>query len=46
MALLADFRKEGKTVLIASHDPIVYEDQLADRVVELRDGRIVAGAAG
>lgn len=43
MTLLAEFRKEGKTVLIASHDPIVFEDSLADRVIEMRDGRISAG---
>jgi putative ABC transport system ATP-binding protein len=46
MDLLADFRKEGKTVLIASHDPIVYEDRLADRLIEMRDGRIIAGERG
>lgn len=46
MTLLADFRKEGKTVLVASHDPIVYADPLADRIIEMRDGRIVAGEPG
>jgi putative ABC transport system ATP-binding protein len=43
MSIVAGFRKEGRTVIIASHDPLVYEDPLADRVVEMRDGRIVAG---
>lgn len=32
---------EGKTVLIASHDPIVYEWKVVNRIVSLRDGRIV-----
>ena len=42
MALMGQFKAAGKTLLIASHDPIVYGSHLADRVVELRDGRIVA----
>ena len=33
----------GKTILIASHDPAVYESSLVDTTVELRDGRIVPG---
>ena len=33
-------RREGVTALIATHDPMLID--LADRVVELRDGRIVA----
>ncbi len=33
---------EGKTILMASHDPLVYNDATVDRVVNLRDGRIVA----
>lgn len=41
MELVAGFRKEGRTVIIASHDPIVFDDLLADRVIEMRDGRIV-----
>ncbi len=41
MALVSGFREKGKTVLIASHDPIVYEDPLADRVVQMRDGKII-----
>jgi len=41
MDLVAGFRKEGRTVVIASHDPIVFDDLLADRVIEMRDGRIV-----
>ncbi|MFE6748446.1 ABC transporter ATP-binding protein [Kitasatospora purpeofusca] len=37
--LRAVVRSEGVTVLVATHDPNLME--LADRVVELRDGRIV-----
>ncbi|MFJ6793473.1 ABC transporter ATP-binding protein [Streptomyces sp. NPDC091268] len=38
--LRAVVHSEGVTVLVATHDPALME--LADRVVELRDGRIVA----
>lgn len=37
--LRAVVRSEGVTALVATHDPELME--LADRVVELRDGRIV-----
>ncbi|MFE2145012.1 ABC transporter ATP-binding protein [Streptomyces sp. NPDC059456] len=40
--LRAVVRSEGVTVLVATHDPALIE--LADRVVELRDGRIHAEA--
>jgi putative ABC transport system ATP-binding protein len=42
MALMGQFKAAGKTLLITSHDPIVYGSPLADRVVALRDGQIVA----
>lgn len=31
----------GKTVLMASHDPVLYDSSGMDRVIELRDGRVV-----
>jgi putative ABC transport system ATP-binding protein len=43
MEIVGMFRKQGKTVLIASHDPLVFDAPLVDRVVEMRDGRIVGG---
>jgi putative ABC transport system ATP-binding protein len=39
--IMATLRKEGKAVLIASHDPLIYTSDLVERVVELRDGKIV-----
>ncbi|MFI8260011.1 MULTISPECIES: ABC transporter ATP-binding protein [unclassified Streptomyces] len=44
--LRAVVRSEGVTALVATHDPALIE--LADRVVELRDGRIVdtSGTSG
>jgi len=44
MELVTGFRKEGRTVLIASHDPLVFSDPRADRIIEMRDGRIVSEA--
>ncbi len=46
MDLIGSFKSEGKTVIIASHDPIVFEHPLADRIVEMRDGRVVTGGQG
>jgi putative ABC transport system ATP-binding protein len=42
LGTMAQLNAEGKTILIASHDPLVYESALVDRVVEMRDGRIRA----
>ncbi len=42
MDIIKDFRTTGKTVLIASHDPIVFDSGVVDRVVEMRDGRLIA----
>ena len=39
---MAALKDKGKTVLIASHDPLIYSSQVVERVVELRDGRVVS----
>ena len=41
VAIISGFKKEGKTVLIASHDPLVFQSEMVDRVVRMRDGSIV-----
>lgn len=41
MAIMRRLKKEGKTIVIASHDPMVYESDVIDRIVRMRDGRIV-----
>jgi putative ABC transport system ATP-binding protein len=46
MEIVSNLKAQGKTVIIASHDPIVYDSPIVDRVVEMRDGKIVAGATG
>jgi putative ABC transport system ATP-binding protein len=42
MEIMRQLKKEGKTIIIASHDPIVYDSDIIDRVVEMRDGMIVS----
>jgi putative ABC transport system ATP-binding protein len=44
MGIIGAFKGEGKTILIASHDPLVYDADLADSVVLMRDGRIIGGS--
>ena len=39
-ALLSGLSDEGKTVIIASHDPLVIESRPGCRVIELKDGKI------
>jgi len=41
MDIVKKFKDEGKTILIASHDPIVHDATIVDRVVAMRDGKIV-----
>lgn len=40
MQILEDLKHQGKTILVASHDPLVFESSIVDRVVTMRDGRI------
>jgi putative ABC transport system ATP-binding protein len=41
LAILSELNQEGKTVVIATHDPFVSNHKLIDRVVRMRDGRII-----
>jgi putative ABC transport system ATP-binding protein len=38
MAILQSLKKEGRTIVIASHDPIVYNHPSVDRVFTMKDG--------
>ena len=40
IGIMCELKGRGTTVIVASHDPIVYQSALADRVVEMRDGRV------
>jgi putative ABC transport system ATP-binding protein len=43
MEIMQELKSQGKTLLIASHDPIVYESDIIDRIIDMRDGRIFQG---
>lgn len=47
MQMVGTLKAGGTTILIASHDPLVYDSDLADTVVGMRDGRItgITGAS-
>lgn len=40
LSIVHDLVSEGKTVLLTSHDPVVCESAVVDRVMEIRDGLI------
>jgi putative ABC transport system ATP-binding protein len=40
MEIVGTLKAQGKTILIASHDPLVFDSGLANTVVGMRDGRI------
>ena len=42
MGIMSDLKAKGTTIILSSHDPIVYDSDLADRVVELRDGQVIS----
>jgi len=46
MEIMRQLKNDGKTILIASHDPVVYASDVIDRIVEIRDGRIVSPGDG
>jgi putative ABC transport system ATP-binding protein len=46
LEILGELKDRGKTVIVASHDPLVVDSAIIDRVVRLRDGRLENGGAG
>ncbi|HJL17232.1 MAG TPA: ABC transporter ATP-binding protein [Sandaracinaceae bacterium LLY-WYZ-13_1] len=40
VALLAELRDDGRTVIAATHDPRLADDARVDRVIRMRDGRV------
>jgi putative ABC transport system ATP-binding protein len=46
MGIMGELKAGGTTIILASHDPIVYDSDLADRVVEMRDGAVTDGRQG
>jgi putative ABC transport system ATP-binding protein len=43
--MLSSLRDDGRTIIIATHDPLVYERGFADRIFEMRDG-MIRGVSG
>jgi putative ABC transport system ATP-binding protein len=41
MDTLGRLKEDRRTILISSHDPIVYESPIAERVILVRDGKVV-----
>lgn len=41
LAILGRLREEGRTLILSSHDPLVFEVGLVDRVVTVKDGVIL-----
>src|SRR5690606_40403260 len=40
LEIIEKFKTEGKTIIITSHDPLVYSSSMVDEIVNLRDGKI------
>lgn len=41
MGLMEELRQSGKTILMTSHDADVFDSPIVDRVIEMRDGKVV-----
>jgi putative ABC transport system ATP-binding protein len=46
LGIMEELKGRGMTLVLASHDPLVYRSPLVDRIVEMRDGRILNGESG
>ena len=42
LEIVARIKDQGRTVLMGSHDPVLFNSTVVDRVIEMRYGRIVA----
>ncbi len=41
MGLIDELCQSGKTILITSHDPVVFDSSVVNRVIEMQDGQIL-----
>lgn len=39
--ILKDLINDGKTIVVASHDPIIYESKYVTQIFKMRDGKII-----
>ena len=42
MRILEDLNRDGKTVVISTHDPLISNHRIVGRVIAMRDGRVAA----
>lgn len=42
METMQRLKLQGRTIIIASHDPIAYDAPCVDRVIEMRDGAVIS----
>lgn len=40
MEIMSDLKQSGKTIIITSHDPLVYEHSLIDTIIGVEDGKV------
>ena len=45
MEILDGLNREGKTVVISTHDALIYDHPMVDRVIAMRDGEVEDGPA-
>lgn len=45
LSLLGQLRTEGRTIVMTSHDPRIWEAEAVDTVVEMRDGQLAGGVS-
>jgi len=43
LSIIAEFKRRGKTIVIASHDQLVSESSVVDRCLQMRDGGLSRG---
>lgn len=41
MLIVSGLKETGKTILLTSHDPLIFESEVVDKVVTMRDGLVV-----
>jgi len=40
LAIMKNLQQQGKTIIIATHDPLVYEKDYINLIIEIRDGKV------